>query len=31
MIAFHRSGAARIAVLFLALFACTVIAAFAMT
>jgi signal transduction histidine kinase len=31
MIAFHRSGAVRIAVLFLALFACTVVAAFAMT
>src|SRR5258708_36926327 len=31
MIAFHRSGAVRIAVLFLALFACTVIAAFAVT
>ena len=31
MIAFHRSGAARIAVLFLALFACTVVAAFAVT
>jgi signal transduction histidine kinase len=31
MIAFHRSGAARIAVLFLGLFACTVVAAFAVT
>ena len=31
MIAFHRSGAVRIAVLFLALFACTVVAAFALT
>jgi signal transduction histidine kinase len=31
MIAFHRSGAVRIAVLFLALFACTVVAAFAVT
>jgi signal transduction histidine kinase len=31
MIAFHRSGAVRIAVLFLGLFACTVIAAFAVT
>jgi signal transduction histidine kinase len=31
MIAYHRSGAARIAVLFLALFACTVVAAFAFT
>jgi signal transduction histidine kinase len=31
MIAFHRSGAARIAVLFLVLFACTVVAAFAVT
>jgi signal transduction histidine kinase len=29
MIAFHRSGAVRIAVLFLGLFACTVVAAFA--
>ena len=31
MIAFHRSGAVRIAVLFLALFACTVVAAFVVT
>jgi signal transduction histidine kinase len=31
MIAFHRSGAVRIAVLFLALFACTVVAAFGVT
>ncbi|HEY6256757.1 MAG TPA: HAMP domain-containing sensor histidine kinase [Xanthobacteraceae bacterium] len=31
MIAFHRSGAVRIAVLFLALFICTVVAAFAVT
>ncbi len=31
MIAFHRSGAVRIAVLFLGLFACTVVAAFAVT
>ena len=31
MIAFHRSGAVRIAVLFLALFTCTVVAAFATT
>jgi signal transduction histidine kinase len=31
MIAIHRSGAVRIAVLFLGLFACTVVAAFAMT
>jgi signal transduction histidine kinase len=31
MIAFHRSGAVRIAVLFLGLFSCTVVAAFAMT
>jgi signal transduction histidine kinase len=31
MIAFHRSGAVRIAVQFLAAFACTVIAAFAVT
>jgi signal transduction histidine kinase len=31
MIAYHRSGAVRIAVLFLALFSCTVVAAFALT
>jgi signal transduction histidine kinase len=31
MIAFHRSGAVRIALLFLVLFACTVVAAFALT
>ena len=31
MIAFHRSGAVRIAVLFLALFSCTVVAAFVLT
>jgi signal transduction histidine kinase len=31
MIAYHRSGAVRIAVLFLALFCCTVVAAFALT
>jgi hypothetical protein len=31
MIAYHRSGAVRIAVLFLALFGCTVVAAFALT
>jgi signal transduction histidine kinase len=31
MIAFHRSGAVRIAVLFLGLFTCTVVAAFAVT
>ena len=31
MIAFHRSGAVRIALLFLGLFACTVVAAFALT
>ena len=31
MIAFHRSGAVRIAVLFLGLFTCTVVAAFATT
>jgi signal transduction histidine kinase len=31
MIAYHRSGAVRIAVLFLALFSCTVVAAFVLT
>jgi signal transduction histidine kinase len=31
MIAYHRSGAVRIAALFLALFCCTVVAAFALT
>src|SRR5579871_4180435 len=31
MIALHRSGAVRIALLFLVLFACTVVAAFALT
>ena len=31
MIAFHRSGAVRIALLFLGLFSCTVVAAFAVT
>jgi signal transduction histidine kinase len=31
MIAYHRSGAVRIAVLFLALFSCTVVAAFTLT